>query len=71
MHIRCACARTTVEDHGCTGKGRHTTPQRFSRAMLLLLLYCAASFGCSSFRMYRGLCKNCSIKVRGCTQCYT
>ena len=52
MHIHCTRARTTVEDHGCTGKGRHamrTTTQRFSRPMPLLLLYRAPSFGCSSF----------------------
>ena len=49
--IHCARARTTVEDHGCTGKGRHatrTTTQCFSRPMPLLLLYHAPSFGCSS-----------------------
>ena len=31
----------------------------------------APSFGCSSFSVYRGLCKNRSIDVRGRTQCYT
>ena len=67
-----ARARTTVEDHGSTGKGGHatrTTTRRFSRPMLLLLLYRAPSFGCSSFFVHRGLCKNCSIDVRGRTQC--
>ena len=38
--------------------------------MPLLLLYHAPSFGCSSFFVYRGLCKNRSIDVRGRTQCY-
>ena len=64
--------RTTVEDHGCTGKGRHamrTTTQRFSRPMPLLLLYRAPSFGCSLFFVHRGLCKNRSIDVHGRTQC--
>ena len=45
--------RTTVEGHGCTGKGKHATritTQRFSRPMPLLLLYRAPSFGCSSLR---------------------
>ena len=72
--IYCARARTTVEDHGCTGQGKHatrTTTQRFSRPMPLLLLYRAPSFGCSSFFVHRGLCKNRSIDVRGRTQCYT
>ena len=65
-------ARTTVEDHGCTGKGRHatrTTTQRFSTPMPLLLLYRAPSFGCSSFFVHRGLCKNRSIDVCGRTHC--
>ena len=51
-HIYCARVRTTVEDHGCTGQGKHatrTTTQRFSRPMPLLLLYHAPKFGCSSF----------------------
>ena len=39
--------------------------------MPLLLLYRAPSFGCSSFFVHRGLCKNRSIDVRGRTQCYT
>ena len=67
--IHCARVRTTVEDHGCTGKGRHatrTTTQRFIRPMPL---YRAPSFGCSSFFVHRGLCKNRSIDVRGRTQC--
>ena len=38
--------------------------------MPLLLLYRAPSFGCSSFFVHRGLCKNRSIDVRGRTQCY-
>ena len=70
--IHCVRAQTTVEDHGCTGKGRYatrTTTQHFSRPMPLLLLYRAPSFGCSSFFVYRGLCKNRSIDVRGRTQC--
>ena len=70
--FHCARARTTVEDHGCTGKGRHatrTTTQRFSRPMPLLLLYRAPSFGCSSFFVHRGLCKNRSIDVHGRMQC--
>ena len=40
-------ANYTVEDHGCSGKGRHatqTTIQHFSRPMPLLLLYHAPSF---------------------------
>ena len=64
--------RTTVENHGCTGQGKHampTTTQRFIRPMPLLLLYHAPSFGCSSFFVYRGLCKNRSIDVRGHMQC--
>ena len=72
--IYCARARTTVEDHGCAGQGKHatrTTTQRFSRPMPLLLLYRAPSSGCSSFFVHRGLCKNRSIDVRGRTQCYT
>ena len=72
--IHYACTRTTVEDHGCTGKGKHatrTTTQGFSRPMPLPLLYHAPSFGCSSFFVYRGLCKNHLINVRGHTQCYT
>ena len=72
MRIHCACTRTTVEDHGCSGKGRHatrTTTQHFSRPIPLLLLYRAPSFGCSSFSVYRGLCKNRSIDVHGRTQC--
>ena len=71
--IYCARARTTVEDHDCTGQGKHATrmtTQRFSRPMPLLLLYRAPSFGCSSFFVHRGLCKNRSIDVRGRTQCY-
>ena len=70
--IHCARTRTTVEDHGCTGKGRHatrTSTQRFSRPMPLLLLYRAPSFGCSSFFVHRGLCKNRLIDMRGRTQC--
>ena len=70
--IHCARVRTTVEDHGCTGKGRHTTrttTHRFSIPIALLLLYRAPSFGCSSFFVHRGLCKNRSIDVRGRTQC--
>ena len=72
--IYCARAQTTVEDHGCTGQGKHatrTTTQCFSRPMPLLLLYRAPSFGCSSFFVHRGLCKNRSIDVRGRTQYYT
>ena len=72
--IHCTRTRTTVEDHGCTGKGRHatgTTTQRFSIPMPLLLLYRTPSFGCSSFFVHRGLCKNHSIDVCGRTQCYT
>ena len=56
--IHCPRMRTTVEDHGCTDKGRHTTrtlPKRFSTPMPLLLLYHAPSFGCSLFFV---LCKN-------------
>ena len=71
--IHCMHARTTVEDHGCTGKGKHatqTTTQHFSRPMPLLLLYRTPSFGCSLFFVYRGLCKNHSINMRGHTQCY-
>ena len=70
--IHCARARTTVEDHGCTGKGKHatrTTTQRFSRPMPLLLLYRAPSFSCSSFFVHRGLCKNRLIDVLGRMQC--
>ena len=69
-----ARVRTNVEDHGCTGQGKHatrTTTQRFSRHMPLLFLYHAPSFGCSSFFVHRGLCKNHSINVHGHTQCYT
>ena len=44
-----------------------TTTQHYSRPMPLLLLYCAPSFGCSLFFVYRGLCKNCSIDMRGRT----
>ena len=72
-HIHCMRARTTVEDHGCTGKGSHatrTTTQRYTRPMPLLLLYRAPSFGCSSFFVYRGLCKNRLIDVRGRMQLY-
>ena len=55
LHVYIACTRTTVEDHGCTGKGRHATRTTTSRLMPLLLLYHAPSFGCSSFSVYRGL----------------
>ena len=51
--------RATVEDHGCTGKGKHATQttQRFSRPMPLLLLYHAPSF--------RSLCtEGCARTVR-------
>ena len=68
------CKLRTVEDHGCTGQGRHatqTTIQCYSRPMLLLLLYRTPNFGCSSFFVYRELCKNRPIDVRGRTQCYT
>ena len=72
--IHCTHTRTTVEDHGCTGQGKHTTQtttQCFSRPMPLLLLYRTPSFGCSSFFVHRGLCKNCFIDMCGRTQCYT
>ena len=73
MCIHCVRTRTTVEDHGCTGKGWHatrTTTQRYSRPMPLVLLYRAPSFGCSSFFVHRRLCKNRSIDVRGRMQCF-
>ena len=75
MYVLCIYivrTRTAVKDHGCTGKGRHTTQttaQCFSGPMPLLLLYRAPSFGCSSCFVCRGLCKNRLIDVRGCTQC--
>ena len=35
----------------------------------LSLCYCCTAHGCSSFFVYRGLCKNRSIDVRGRMQC--
>ena len=61
MYIQCTCTRTTVEDHGCTGKGRqvtyvHVREQLPSSLLDLCLYYCCTvhqSFGCSSFFVYR------------------
>ena len=74
VRIHCAHVQTTHVLLKIMAKGRNatqTTTQRFSRPVPLLLLYHAPSFGCSSFFVHRGLCKNRSIDMRGRTQCYT